>query len=165
MDIVVLGQDRVMWRGRSVRCTLGRSGLTLGKREGDGATPIGCWPLRRVLFRPDRVAAPETRLPTAPLRPEDGWCDDPGHADYNRPVTLPHPARCEELWRADGVYDVIVVLGHNDDPPVAGLGSAIFLHVARPAYEPTEGCVALALPDLLALLKDCAPGDALCVAP
>ncbi len=53
------------------------------------------------------------------------------------------------LWRADHVYDLIVPLGYNDDPVVPGKGSAIFMHVAKPDYAPTEGCVALALPDLL----------------
>jgi L,D-peptidoglycan transpeptidase YkuD (ErfK/YbiS/YcfS/YnhG family) len=122
------------------------------KREGDGATPIGCWRLRRVLFRPDRLAPPRTILPVQALDPTDGWCDDPADPAYNRPVTLPHPASAEALWRGAGLYDVIVVLGHNDDPPVPGAGSAIFLHVARPDRGPTLGCVGLALPDLLALL-------------
>jgi L,D-peptidoglycan transpeptidase YkuD (ErfK/YbiS/YcfS/YnhG family) len=79
-------------------------------------------------------------------------------------VHLPHPASVEEMWRADGLYDVVVVIGHNDDPVVPDMGSAVFMHVAKPDYEPTAGCVALALPDLLALLKDCAPGDRLCIA-
>lgn len=160
MDIMVFPSGRIAWNGRVRSCALGRSGFRADKREGDGATPIGNFVLRRVLYRPDRlVKAPRTGLPVAPLAPEDGWCDDPAHPDYNRPVTLPHPASCERLWREDGVYDVIVVLGHNDDPPVPGSGSAIFMHVARPDYSPTEGCVALALPDLLELLGACMPAD------
>ena len=87
-----------------------------------------------------------------PLAETDGWCDDPGHPDYNRFVRLPHPARCEELWRRDAVYDLIGVLGWNDAPVQRGRGSAIFLHVARPDYAPTEGCVALSAPELRALL-------------
>jgi L,D-peptidoglycan transpeptidase YkuD (ErfK/YbiS/YcfS/YnhG family) len=91
-------------------------------------------------------------VPKEPLAPEDGWCDDPTHADYNRQVRLPHPARHEELWRADALYDVIGVLGWNDAPVQRGRGSAIFLHLARPDFAPTEGCVALAQSDLLRLL-------------
>ena len=147
------------------RCAIGRAGVTATKREGDGATPVGAWPLRRVLFRPDRTDPPETRLPTRPLSPSDGWCDDPGDPAYNLPVTLPHPARHERLWREDAIYDVIVVLGHNDDPPVAGLGSAIFLHVARPDYAPTEGCVALSLPHLRELLRAAPTSSRLRIAP
>ncbi|MGC2854805.1 L,D-transpeptidase family protein [Novispirillum sp. DQ9] len=165
MEITVHGDGRLEIAGRIWRCALGKGGLRADKREGDGATPIGTWPLRRVLYRPDRLArAPATALPVAPLDPADGWCDDPAHPDYNRPVRLPHPAGHEVMWRDDGVYDVVVVLGHNDDPPRPGLGSAIFLHVARPGYLPTEGCVALALPDLLEILALSGPGTTLRVA-
>ncbi|MBF0305605.1 MAG: L,D-transpeptidase family protein [Alphaproteobacteria bacterium] len=163
-DLVVAAPGVLRFDGRSFHCALGRGGVSADKREGDGATPLGRFPLRRALWRPDRMAAPVTGLAVLPLSPDDGWCDDPAHPDYNRPVRLPHPARCEALWREDGVYDVIVVVGHNDDPPVAGLGSAIFMHVARPGRPPTEGCVALDLPDLLALLTLCRPGDSLVVA-
>lgn len=140
--------DRQRWR-----CSLGRSGVSARKEEGDGATPAGALPLRRVLYRADRVAVPTAVVPREPIGARDGWCDDPFHADYNRPVPLPHPGRAEELWRADPLYDVVGVLGWNDAPVERGRGSAIFLHVARPDYGPTEGCVALHLPDLLALLR------------
>ena len=151
--------------GGEVRCALGRGGVVAadGKREGDGATPLGAWPLRRVLWRADRLARPATALPAAPLAPDDGWSDDPADPAYNRPVTHPHPHSAERLWREDGLYDVLVVLGHNDDPPVAGLGSAIFLHCAGPGSPPTEGCVALLREDLLAVLAQAAPGDVLTV--
>ncbi len=150
---------------RLYRCALGRSGIRRDKREGDGATPAGRFPLRRVLYRADRLPRPETALDVAAISPEDGWCDDPDDPLYNRPVRLPYPGRHERLWRRDGLYDVIVVLGHNDAPPVPGAGSAIFLHVAAPDYAPTEGCIALARDDLLKVLAECAPGDALSVAP
>ena len=163
MKLTVSADGHLSWAGHRLACALGRSGLRRHKVEGDGATPVGGFALRSVYYRPDRLAAPVTRLPVVATQPHMGWCDDPSHADYNRPVRLPHPARCETLWRDDGVYDVVVVLGHNDDPPVPGLGSAIFLHVARPGLEPTEGCVALALADLLAVLVDCGPGDQLIV--
>lgn len=147
-------------------CAIGRGGMKTDKREGDGATPVGCWEMRRVLYRPDRLLAPPpTGLPVAAIVPDDGWCDDPADRAYNSAVSLAYPASHERLWRDDHVYDVIVVLGHNDRPPVPGLGSAVFLHVARPGYPPTEGCVALALPDLLALLARARPGDALEIRP
>lgn len=169
MDIRVTADDlaasgRLSWPGGAARCALGRGGIRSGKREGDGGTPIGCFALRRVLYRPDRLATPATALPAVAIAPDDGWCDEATDPAYNRPVKRPYPASHETLWREDGVYDIIVVLGHNDDPVVPGLGSAVFLHIARPDYEPTAGCVALALPDLLTLLGDCAPGDRLCVA-
>ena len=148
--------------GKEVRCALGRGGVVAGadKREGDGSSPAGLWPIRRVLYRPDRGPAPRTALPTAPIGPDDGWCDDPADAHYNRPVSHPYPASAEHLWRQDSVYDIVLVLGHNDDPVVPGRGSAIFLHLAQPDYGPTEGCVALARDDLERLLAVAKPGDA-----
>jgi L,D-peptidoglycan transpeptidase YkuD (ErfK/YbiS/YcfS/YnhG family) len=148
-------------RGRLARAVLGRSGVrpAADKREGDGATPLGTWTLRWVLYRPDKVPAPDTALPLAAIGPEDGWCDAPADPAYNRPVALPYPASAERLWRDDGLYDVVVVLGHNDDPPIAGLGSAIFLHLQRADLGPTDGCVALSLADMMALLAQARPGD------
>ncbi len=148
---------------RIARCALGRSGVVVAadKREGDGASPLGLWPLRRLLHRPDRGAAPHTGLPTIALAPTDGWCDAPADPAYNQPVRLPYPASAEALWREDGVYDLIVVLGHNDAPTVPQLGSAIFLHLARDDYAPTEGCVALSRPDLEAVLALASPGSML----
>lgn len=139
--------------GLRLRACVGRGGVTRYKREGDAATPQGLLVLRRVLFRADRLAPPVCAVPREPLAPDDGWCDDVGHPDYNRMIRLPHPARHEALWREDAVYDLIGVLGWNDDPVEPGRGSAIFLHVARPDYRPTDGCIALALPDLLSVLK------------
>ena len=134
------------------RAALGRGGVRGDKREGDGATPAGVLTLRRVLYRADRIGPPSCAVHRSPLAPQDGWCDDPDHADYNRAVALPHDGRHEALWRDDAAYDVIGVLGWNDAPVVRGRGSAIFLHVARPDYAPTEGCVALATADLVRLL-------------
>ncbi len=153
MDAHVTPDGMLRWGDVSYRCALGRGGLVADKREGDGATPMGRFALRRVMYRPDRMTPPETRLPLSALTPTDGWCDDPGDPEYNRQVRLPYPARCETLWREDGIYDLIVVMGHNDDPAIPGRGSAIFTHIARPGYAPTEGCVALARADLLALLR------------
>ena len=147
---------RLVWAGREVVCTLGHGGIRADKREGDGATPAGLFTLRRVLWRADRLADPPvTRLPCAPILPTDGWCDWPEDPLYNRPVTLPYPARHERMWRDDALYDIVGVIGYNDSPAVSGLGSAIFLHVAGPDYAPTEGCVALAIDDLIRVLADC----------
>jgi L,D-peptidoglycan transpeptidase YkuD (ErfK/YbiS/YcfS/YnhG family) len=147
---------------REMRCALGRAGACppAGKREGDGGTPAGLWPVRRLLWRPDRLPAPASRLPARVIEPEDGWCDAPLDPAYNHPVRLPYPASAERMWREDGLYDLVVVLGYNDAPVVPGAGSAIFMHVARPEYAPTEGCIALALEDLVELVARVAPGDA-----
>lgn len=138
--------------GFAMRCAIGRGGMIAKKREGDGGTPVGRWLLREAFYRPDRMPAPATRLKLRPLGPADGWCDAPGDPNYNRFVRLPYAASHEELWREDGIYDVIVVIGYNDDPPVAGLGSAIFLHISRADYSPTAGCVAVQMEDMMKLL-------------
>ena len=152
MEAHVSGDGFIRLPGLQWRCAIGRGGIALHKAEGDGGTPAALLPLRRVLFRADRGAAPRTAVPVEPIGPTDGWCDDPDDSRYNRAVRLPYPARHEELWRRDAVYDIVGVLGWNDAPVLRGAGSAIFLHVARPDYAPTEGCIALAEPDLRALL-------------
>jgi L,D-peptidoglycan transpeptidase YkuD (ErfK/YbiS/YcfS/YnhG family) len=162
----VSGDGRMTLGAETTRCALGWGGLRPAslKREGDGCTPIGRWPIRQVLWRPDRLPPPPPRLDPAPITPRSSWCDDPLHPDYNRPVTLPHPARTERLWRDDHLYDIIVVLGHNDDPVIPGAGSAIFLHIARSDFAPTEGCVAVAIPAMRRLLEMAVVGDLINVA-
>ena len=164
MNIRVSATGELRCGDRTYRCALGRSGVRIDKREGDGATPAGRFPLRRVLYRPDRLPAPATRLPVATLAPDDGWCDDPADAQYNRAVRLPYAARHEDMWRADALYDVVVVIGHNDAPVVAGMGSAVFMHLASTDYRPTEGCVALARQDLLDVLAGAGPDTILEIA-
>lgn len=154
MDLIVEPAGWARWGARRMRCALGKGGVRTAKREGDGATPAGAFVMRRVLYRADRGAPPTTQLPAAALSANDGWCDDEADPAYNRPVTLPYRARAERLWRDDRLYDLIVVLGHNDAPPVAGRGSAIFLHVAAADYAPTEGCIALAPDDLRPVLAE-----------
>lgn len=145
------------------RAVLGKGGVVeeADKREGDGATPLGIYTLRRVLYRADRGEKPDTALPVREILPDDGWCDAPEDPAYNRPVRLPYPASCEEMTRKDELYDIVVVLSHNDAPPLPGLGSAIFFHCAKPDYPPTLGCVALKRSDLEAVLRRAEPGDQL----
>ena len=145
----------------SLCCSLGRSGRRALKREGDGATPIGTWDLVTVFYRADRVPRPRTALPVRALRPSDGWCDAVGDRNYNRHVRHPYPAGAERLWRLDQLYDLIVVLSHNRVPRIQGAGSAIFMHLARPGYAPTEGCIALGLRDLRLVLARSSTGTRL----
>lgn len=163
MELIVTREGdgyRARWGPKTWRCAVGRSGFTADKREGDGATPLGVWPLRRLLYREDRLARPQTGLACQAIAPDDGWCDAPDDPAYNQPVRLPYGASHEVLYRDDALYDLVVVLGYNDAPPMTGLGSAIFLHLARENYSGTEGCVALAQDDLLTLLAGARPGDA-----
>ena len=149
--------------GLTFPCALGRGGCRVLKREGDGATPVGRFLLRKVLYRPDRVPHPRTRLPVVRLGKDAGWCDAPEDRNYNRPVRLPYAARAERLWRADRLYDVLVVLDYNERPRVRHRGSAIFLHVAHTDLAPTDGCIALARAHLLRVLAHLKRGARLCV--
>jgi len=144
-----------------VPCALGRSGVTHAKREGDGATPAGRYALVEIRYRPDRIARPRTLLPLRRSRPGDGWCDGKGDRNYNRPVPLPYPASAEAMWRDDHLYDVVVVLDWNLRPRRQNGGSAIFFHLARSGYLPTEGCVAVSRADMLKLLRRLRPGAAI----
>jgi L,D-peptidoglycan transpeptidase YkuD (ErfK/YbiS/YcfS/YnhG family) len=165
MTFIAYPDGRFDLDGRWTRCAVGPAGVIAAeaKREGDGASPAGSWTMRKVFYRPDRRPAPRTGLPVEPLQPSDGWCDAPADPAYNRRVVLPYPASAEHLWRDDAVYDLIVTLGHNDDPVVPSAGSAIFLHLARPDYAPTQGCVALAAADLQELLGKARVGDVLVI--
>lgn len=151
-------QGLIFAGGRVFACALGRGGIGALKREGDGTTPLG--PMRPLgaFYRPDRrlAAIARTPLKTTPIRAGIGWCDAPGDPNYNRPVRLPYPAGHEKMRRDDRLYDVCVVLDWNMVPCRRGRGSAIFLHMARPDIQPTEGCIAvtpLVMARLLPLLS------------
>ena len=157
------GHAMLDWGAGARRAAIGPGGIAVKGGEGDGITPRGRFAVREILYRADRIARPDVKLPLRAIQPDDGWCDAPDDAAYNRLVKLPYPASAENMWRDDGLYDLVAVLGFNDDPVVPGKGSAIFLHVARPDYGPTHGCAALALADALAALEQLRPGDAVVV--
>jgi L,D-peptidoglycan transpeptidase YkuD (ErfK/YbiS/YcfS/YnhG family) len=165
MILTVHAEQRAEWDGRLMRCAVGRSGFSRHKREGDGATPLGVFPMREVFYRADRLAKPTTALPCRAIADNDGWCDDPTDPHYNCLVTLPYVASHERMKRDDALYDLVVVLGYNDNPVVAGLGSAIFLHVVSPDFSATEGCVALELSDLQQIVAALKPGDEISITP
>ncbi len=135
---------RLHWSEGSAAAAVGRAGVKADKQEGDSATPAGSFALLSIFYRPDRISPPVSSLPVKALAPNDGWVDEPSDPNYNRLVSLPYPASAEQMWRDDGLYDALVVIGYNIDPVVPGAGSAIFLHIAAPDFAPTAGCVAVA---------------------
>ena len=142
------------FKGNNYKCALGKSGVRTEKKEGDGATPIGKFFLRRAFYRPDRLIAPRSELPINRLTPADAWCDDPNHYQYNQLVKKPFKGSHEELWRVDNLYDLIIVFGYNDNPPQPYKGSAIFIHCTTKEYKATKGCLGLILSDLLTILPE-----------
>jgi L,D-peptidoglycan transpeptidase YkuD (ErfK/YbiS/YcfS/YnhG family) len=133
--------------------SLGRAGILANKREGDGGTPMGVFRPKRLWWRADRHARPLTQLPVRRIRPDDGWCESPTDRHYNRPVRVAPQSSADRLTRTDHLYDFIVEIDHNTRPRVAGRGSAVFIHVARPGFAPTAGCIALNIKALLQLLE------------
>lgn len=133
-------------------CILGRSGIVVRKREGDGGTPYGDFTITGGYFRSDREKRPSARVPLRPTRTNDGWCDDPTSFRYNAPIKLPTRLRCERLSLPHNVYDIVLTTDHNQRPRQLGAGSAIFVHFQRPDGRGTEGCIAFAPKDLRRLL-------------
>ena len=141
----------------SLPVALGRGGIKANKREGDGATPRGSFRPKRLWWRATRHAPPATLLPARRIMPDDGWCEDPNDRHYNQRVKVPRKSNADRLARADNLYDFIIELDHNTRPRVAGRGSAVFIHVARPGFAPTAGCVALEINSLRRLIARLGP--------
>ncbi|MFL2770773.1 MAG: L,D-transpeptidase [Rhodospirillaceae bacterium] len=148
-----------------VKCALGKNGVGTCKSEGDNKTPLGQFPLRRIFYRADRLAQPKSGLPVIPLKSADGWCDAPDDVAYNTFISHPHRSSAENLWRRDKHYNIVAVIGYNDDPVISGKGSAIFLHVATDDFRPTKGCIAIQQPDLLSVLSLCTPETTVTILP
>lgn len=145
--------------GAGYDCIIGKAGLIAAddKCEGDMATPLGTWAMRCLYYRPDRLPTPQSQLATYPITPDLGWCDDPNDKAYNQLVRHPYPGRYESLWRDDHRYDLLVVLGHNDAPPIAGMGSAIFFHLCDENTYFTAGCVAVFKDHMIKILASLGP--------
>ncbi len=134
-------------------CNIGKMGISNNKREGDSTTPAGSFPLRKVFYRADKINrnSIKTSLPVEAITQHDGWCDDPNNAEYNKKVKLPFAGSHEKLWREDDAYDLIIVVGYNDNPVIKGKGSAIFIHINK-KFPPTTGCISFSKKDLLTIL-------------
>lgn len=135
-------------------CLFGKNGVTNNKIEGDLKTPVGIFPIRKIYYRKDKMGEIKNEnIECIPIEKNFGWCDDINKDEYNKFIKLPFDGRYENLWREDDTYDVVIVIGYNDDPVIKGKGSAIFLHIARDNMEYTEGCLAIKKDDILKLLK------------
>lgn len=149
-----LSQGILRAAGRTWPVALGRSGIAVNKREGDGATPQGSFHPLRIWWRADRMSRPKTRLPIRAIGKTDAWCEDPANRRYNHPVHLDRDASGDRLWRDDQLYDLIVEIDHNTRPRIAGRGSAVFLHLARAGLMPTAGCIAMPRNELIRLVSN-----------
>ncbi|MGY3804005.1 L,D-transpeptidase family protein [Pigmentibacter ruber] len=141
---------------KTYSCVLGKNSTTSNKKEGDLSTPLGKYPIRKIFYREDRIGNKINRLkiPLQKIQKDDGWCDDPQSPHYNKYIKLPFPYSHENLWRDDHLYDIILVIGYNDEPVVKAKGSAIFLHVKSSTTKSTAGCVAFSEKDLIEILEN-----------
>jgi len=160
-DDLVLTPNGLRYRGRRYPCSIGRSGLTTNKREGDGATPIGRHRIVGMYYRPDRLVRPTSWA--LPIRPRDLWSDDPSQPDYNLLVKIPYSGSAEAMRRADPIYDLLLVTNWNWPDAIPNRGSCIFIHQWRRPGFPTEGCLALRRDHLLAIAGTLSPGANLVV--
>ena len=126
-----------------LRCSLGKRGISIKKKEGDKKTPKGEFRLKYILYRKDRIFKFKTKLKKIAINKKMGWCDDPKSAYYNKIIIYPFKFSAERLWRKENIYDIIIVIDYNINPVVKNKGSAIFLHIAKKKYQPTNGCVAI----------------------
>lgn len=138
-------------------CSLGRSGTSYVKREGDGASPRGSWELRRLFYRADRLPPPRTALAPRTIRAGQGWCETAGDRNYNRLVPIPYATAHETMKRTDHLYDIVIETSHNERPRVQGHGSAVFFHLRRSDGGPTAGCIAVSLRDMRIILQRVGP--------
>lgn len=152
-NLIVDDRGVARFMGRGIPCAIGKGGIVEDKREGDGGTPVGVWRMESVFYRADRVLRPNVALPVAPIGAWNGWCDDPSEDLYNQEIKLPVSCSHERMRRGDTLYDIVVVLDHNRNPPVPGKGSAIFIHCWRAPRFPTAGCIAFTPPDLRWVLE------------
>ena len=146
-------KNYLTFRDYQFQCSIGKSGFSKNKKEGDGFTPVGTFYIERIYYRADKISNLDTKINKVKIHERDGWCDDPRQKKYNQLIEFPFNFSAEKLYREDSIYNVVCVLNYNTNPITPGLGSAIFIHVAKDGYKPTEGCVALKQKDLIFLLN------------
>ena len=146
-------KNYLTFRDDRFRCSIGKSGFSKNKKEGDGFTPVGTFYIECIYYRADKIENLDTKINKTIIDESDGWCDDAGHKEYNQLIRFPFNFSAEKLFREDSLYNVVCVLNYNTNPVTPGIGSAIFMHVAHNKYKPTEGCVALKQEDLIYLLS------------
>ena len=150
---ILINKKYLTYDQYKVKCAVGKRGIGFKKKEGDFLTPIGLYKIKYILYRKDRIKKIPSKFRKITIKKNMGWCDDPKSKQYNKLVNLPFSYGCEQLFKKENIYDIILVLNYNMNPVKKNKGSAIFVHVAKKNYEKTQGCVAVTKQDLLKILK------------
>tara|TARA_Y100001970_G_C14230649_1_gene858426 strand:- start:1077 stop:1568 length:492 start_codon:yes stop_codon:yes gene_type:complete len=149
---IIIKKNSLLYKGYKLKCSIGKSGITNFKKEGDLATPKGIFSLGLLYFREDRNNLLKTKLKKRVIKKNMGWCDDVRSKKYNKEINFPFKYKAEKLYRKDKIYDIFINIKYNQSPVVKGKGSAIFLHLSNKKYNPTVGCIAIAKKDFLKIL-------------
>ena len=150
---ILIKNKKLSFSNYKVKCSVGKRGIGVKKRDGDQITPKGKLKIKYILYRKDRVPNLKTKLKKMVINKNMGWCDDPKSEFYNKLIKLPFKYNFERLYRSDNIYDIILVLNFNLNPVQKNKGSAIFIHIAKRNYKSTSGCIAINKKNLKKILK------------
>jgi len=150
---IYINNKFISYNNYKAKCAVGKRGISIKKKEGDFITPKGTFKIREIFYRKDRVQNLITRLKKTVIRKNMGWCDDPKSKKYNKLIYFPFKHSAEKLYRRENIYDIILVLNFNMNPVKKNKGSAIFIHVAKKNFQPTQGCIALDKSELIKMVK------------
>ena len=149
---IIIKKRSLLYKGYKLKCSIGKSGLTHFKKEGDLATPKGCFKLGLLYYRKDRIKLPKYAIKKRIIKKNMGWCNDIRSKKYNQEISFPFKYRAEKLYRKENIYDIFINIKYNHFPIVKGKGSAIFLHLSKKKYKSTSGCIGIKRRDLLKIL-------------
>ena len=128
---IIVKNNKLFFDYCKIKCSLGKRGIGLKKREGDNITPKGKFKIISIMYRKDKVPYLKSKIKKLVIKKNMGWCDDPKSKSYNKLIKFPFKYKAEKLYRKDNIYDIILVLDFNSKPIKSGKGSAIFIHVAK----------------------------------
>ena len=96
---IIIKKHLLIYKNYKLKCSIGKSGLTKSKKEGDLKTPRGLFDLGLLYYRKDRINKPKCRLKTKIIKKNMGWCDDPESKKYNKEITYPFKYKSEKLFK------------------------------------------------------------------
>jgi L,D-peptidoglycan transpeptidase YkuD (ErfK/YbiS/YcfS/YnhG family) len=150
--MIVNNKGELWYKKNCYKCAYGKNGFIKSKKEGDGCTPIGVFEINKLFLRTDRIKKIHTKMMQIPILKNMAWEDDSSKRNYNKIIKLNTLSHKERLYRKDHLYDLILIIEYNTKKIIKRRGSAIFIHIAKLKYKPTQGCIALKKKDFLELL-------------